>query len=294
MLKNGGIDKILSTVCKCMEHGASFYGMSGCETVKRDGSFVTRVDAYIEQELCRVLKVVLPEAGFIGEETDEEMTLEESQSLAEDLYKKKYVWVVDPLDGTRNYAYGVGAWAISIGLLEKGEHGWNPILGIVAEPMSGLVYVGDKKLSIYRLIDRELVEIFGFGKKLWEKDDPTDSNAVLFSINGSQVPKYKLAKGVSLISPACSVTQMTGVSIGSIVGTVMAAHIWDFAGAMGLGQCNGYRFFDTDTFEEVKGLTLEMFTLGCKKNNWRLKKAYYYCHPKHLNTLKALITKVDG
>lgn len=43
-------------------------------------------------------------------------------------------WVVDPIDGTKNYVRGVPVWATLISLMEAGENGFQPVVGVVSAP----------------------------------------------------------------------------------------------------------------------------------------------------------------
>ncbi|MEE1769537.1 histidinol-phosphatase [Streptomyces sp. JV185] len=43
-------------------------------------------------------------------------------------------WVVDPIDGTKNYVRGVPVWATLISLMEAGEDGFQPVVGVVSAP----------------------------------------------------------------------------------------------------------------------------------------------------------------
>jgi histidinol-phosphatase len=43
-------------------------------------------------------------------------------------------WVVDPIDGTKNYVRGVPVWATLISLMEEGEDGFQPVVGVVSAP----------------------------------------------------------------------------------------------------------------------------------------------------------------
>ncbi len=46
-------------------------------------------------------------------------------------------WVVDPIDGTKNYVRGVPVWATLISLMEAGEGGYQPVVGVVSAPALG-------------------------------------------------------------------------------------------------------------------------------------------------------------
>jgi myo-inositol-1(or 4)-monophosphatase len=76
------------------------------------GDFVTRIDIECERDLRRALQSLRPEAGFLGEETA-------PHDLGRD-----WVWVVDPIDGTSNFARGLPHYAIAVALLWRG----NPML----------------------------------------------------------------------------------------------------------------------------------------------------------------------
>jgi myo-inositol-1(or 4)-monophosphatase len=76
--------------------------------LKPDGSVVTNADKAVEEFLRKVLPDLLPNAGFWGEEFGFE---EEGPGG---------LWVVDPIDGTTNFAFGNPGWGISVGLV-KGD-----------------------------------------------------------------------------------------------------------------------------------------------------------------------------
>lgn len=72
--------------------------------IKSKNNFVTFVDRESERRMVKGLQKILPEAGFITEE--------ETVSTS----RKKYMWVIDPLDGTTNFIHGMPCYCISVGL----------------------------------------------------------------------------------------------------------------------------------------------------------------------------------
>ena len=85
---------------------------------KADDSRVTFADFVISETLQREVARVFPEDAFFSEEgaiEDEETALE-----------SRYSWLLDPIDGTNNYALGMACSAISLALLKVGEpiYGW--------------------------------------------------------------------------------------------------------------------------------------------------------------------------
>jgi myo-inositol-1(or 4)-monophosphatase len=76
---------------------------------------VSYVDRTSEEKLVEQLKQIMPQAGFINEESGR--THEHAE----------WVWVVDPLDGTTNFVHGIPHYCISIALLHEGM----PMVGVV-------------------------------------------------------------------------------------------------------------------------------------------------------------------
>lgn len=88
---------------------------------------VTRADHESEESLKRSLGALLPDAGFLGEETG--WTGDRGTA-----------WVVDPLDGTRNFVHGLPMFAVSIALVSDGA----PVLGVVLDVPRDEAFVGSR------------------------------------------------------------------------------------------------------------------------------------------------------
>lgn len=78
---------------------------------KSPGNPVSEVDLAVDRFLKDELKRLDPDAGWLSEETADN---------AERLMRPR-VWVVDPIDGTRDYVRGRDGWAVSIALVEGGR-----------------------------------------------------------------------------------------------------------------------------------------------------------------------------
>jgi myo-inositol-1(or 4)-monophosphatase len=89
---------------------------------KGQQSPVTEADRRSEALLRKVLIKAFPQHGIIGEEDEDVVNA-----------GADYVWFLDPLDGTSNFAAGLPAFAISLGLCFRGQ----PVLGVVAIPWEG-------------------------------------------------------------------------------------------------------------------------------------------------------------
>ena len=89
-------------------------------TLKPDQTPVTQADREGEQAITAILRRAFPDHGFLGEEFGEQGPTDRR-------------WIIDPIDGTKNFVRGIPVWAILIGLEEQGE----VTTGVVLNPASG-------------------------------------------------------------------------------------------------------------------------------------------------------------
>jgi myo-inositol-1(or 4)-monophosphatase len=85
---------------------------------KADGSLVTQADRWADEELRRAIAQAFPTHGSLSEE------------VAHIFPDTDWCWIIDPVDGTTNFARGLPLWGISLGLLYRGT----PIFGYVHLP----------------------------------------------------------------------------------------------------------------------------------------------------------------
>ena len=96
---------------------------------KSDKSVVTEADLAADSLIRKGLREAFPDHGIL---TEEEGIVNTSES--------EYVWIVDPLDGTKAYAKGIPGFCVMIGLLQSGQ----PFLGVMVDPLSGNIYTAIK------------------------------------------------------------------------------------------------------------------------------------------------------
>jgi len=87
---------------------------------------VTEADRGAEAVIRKLISEHFPDHGVIGEE------------YGEDRPDAEWVWVLDPVDGTRAFIAGLPLWCVLIGLRHQGK----PVLGSIAQPYLDEVYVG--------------------------------------------------------------------------------------------------------------------------------------------------------
>jgi myo-inositol-1(or 4)-monophosphatase len=95
---------------------------------------VTEADRAAEAVMRRLIKAQFPQHGIVGEEFGNER---------EDA---DYVWVLDPIDGTKSFIAGFPTWGTLIGLLHKGM----PVFGMMHQPYIGERFSGDNGVANYR------------------------------------------------------------------------------------------------------------------------------------------------
>ncbi|MBV8468180.1 MAG: histidinol phosphate phosphatase, partial [Burkholderiales bacterium] len=93
---------------------------------KADASPVTLADRGAEQAMRALLAELAPEHGIIGEEFGRERD------------DAEWVWVLDPVDGTKSFIIGRPTFCTLIGLLHRGK----PVLGVIDQPVLGERWVG--------------------------------------------------------------------------------------------------------------------------------------------------------
>ncbi len=85
---------------------------------KADGSLVTEADRWADEAIRKAIAETFPEHGVLTEETTHIFP------------DTDWCWIIDPIDGTTNFTWGIPIWAISLGLLYKGT----PVFGFVYLP----------------------------------------------------------------------------------------------------------------------------------------------------------------
>jgi len=91
---------------------------------------VTLADRESDKRIKEILLDAFPDDGWLSEET-----LDSDERLT-----KEWVWIVDPMDGTREFVQHIPEFAISIGLVQDGE----PVLGVILNPVTEELFTAIK------------------------------------------------------------------------------------------------------------------------------------------------------
>lgn len=150
-------------------------------------NLVTEVDKYCEQMIVTAIKEKFPDHDILAEEGTGERT------------NSPYKWVIDPLDGTTNFAHSYPMFAVSIALEYQGE----VIAGVVYDPMRDELFQGfrgegsflnGKRLEVSKI--NELVKALlatGFAYNVAQTDDNNFNHFQNFMLRSQSVRRDGVA-----------------------------------------------------------------------------------------------------
>lgn len=130
-------EEILKRIKRALEaaHGVVSGFVSGRVKAERktsDRSLVTEADRSVNRILQKYL--LRAQEGWLSEEDNDSL----------ERLKRHRVWVVDPLDGTREFVAGIPEWSISVAMIENGS----AIAGGVSNPATGEMFLGSRETGI--------------------------------------------------------------------------------------------------------------------------------------------------
>lgn len=134
------LDRLLPTMWAAGELVMAVYRQDFRVEAKDDASPVTEADRQAEALITTELRVAWPDIPVVGEE-----------AVAAGAQAKvgRCFWLVDPLDGTREFVGRNGEFTVNVALIEDGR----PVLGAVLAPVAGVLYAGGPGLGAWRMGD---------------------------------------------------------------------------------------------------------------------------------------------
>lgn len=141
------LDQLIALSIKAGEAIMEIYNSDFQVRAKDDASPVTEADEKAEEIILSELANLAPDVPAIGEEA---YTAGIRPDISGGLF-----WLIDALDGTKEFVKRRGEFTVNIGLVENGV----PILGIVHAPAKGVTYWGGPDGAFMRESDGEIVQI---------------------------------------------------------------------------------------------------------------------------------------
>ena len=157
--------------------------------VKEDGSPVTVADKECERKLRELIRAKYPEHGIIGEEFGTERG------------DAEFVWILDPIDGTKSFIPRVPLYGILFGLLHHGK----PLLGVIDQPVLRERVVGDGRATTFN------------GRPARIRECPAMKDALLLTTDLGNVRKAHGESGFRRLEDACGIFRTWGDCYGHLM-----------------------------------------------------------------------------
>jgi len=236
-------------------------------SVKSSGELVTQADSRCQQIIVDRIKETYPDHGFIAEEGGEAKIFKQPPRGAEAVW-----WVIDPIDGTTNFAHRMLLFTISIAVMYQGE----PIVGVIFEPATDSMFTavkgGEAQLNSRRITASEdkIDKFSSIGL-----DSHFDSGVPGWASEVMQRTKFRNLGSVAL--------QFAYVAKGSLIATIASCpKLWDIAAGAMIAEAagaivtdwQGSKIFPLD-LDSYEGAELQVITANKK------------VHPELLKLLKS-------
>lgn len=239
---------------------------------------LTTADIYSHNFLKKELSKALPDSYILSEESEDNLKR----------LKYDWVWVIDPIDGTREFANNQSAYSISIGLLYKNQ----PVLGAVSMPKEQYMVIGlninsdpyKPFLLIHYLDKPEKEYLYEFRyepKKLSEAK-------ILVSNTEYKKSRFKDFPKNWHLEPSGSVARklaMLSIGKGDLLVSLVPKNEWDICGGIALVYASGQIAFtlekENHQFKKVVFNKNNLKSIGLVCGNPYLVREYLDFHLKN-------------
>jgi 3'(2'), 5'-bisphosphate nucleotidase len=184
--------------------------------MKADNTPVTQADMASHQIISAGLLRLFPNIPVVSEEGDQEANIETVQSAPA-------FWLVDPIDGTREFLARTDHFTVCIALVENGE----PIFGIISAPALGVTYYGGPGPGSFKKVEGQELQRIAISKEktkvvLGSRSDLNEATKAYIDTHfagatiaqvGSQLKLPQIAEGLADAYPRIN----------------SSLHLWDLA-----------------------------------------------------------------
>jgi len=213
---------------------------------------LTEMDEKMDREIYAAVHARYPEDGWISEESPHEASSGRS-------------WIIDPIDGTREFVDGIPEWAVSVGLYDRGR----PLYGWLYNPPTGTLWHGGPGLGAWA--DQTPVRVAA----------PADLAAAVVGVSRTDTKKGIIPpltpepKGIGSIA-----FKLGLVGAGTIHATVSVTpkNVWDIAGGIAIVLGAGGAIVRFDTGAAIDTLDLHR----------KLDGGLVAAHPEWVEPIRAL------
>ncbi|MXW58037.1 MAG: 3'(2'),5'-bisphosphate nucleotidase CysQ [Acidimicrobiia bacterium] len=197
--------------------------------LKDGGDPLTAADTAVNDVLAKVLRG--GDEGWLSEETTD----------AGGRLDRRRVWVVDPIDGTREFIDGIPEWCVSVGLVEDGV----PVAGGVLSPPNGNLIIGSDDTGVM------------CNGQPAGTTATTDIRGALVLASRSEVKRgewerfFSTPIAVRNMGSVAYKLSLVGAGLADATWTLVPKNEWDVAGGAALVRAGGGRVFGIDGADVV-------------------------------------------
>jgi fructose-1,6-bisphosphatase/inositol monophosphatase family enzyme len=238
--------------------------------LKEDRTIVTEADFSAQKFIVEKLEELTPSYCIVGEETASKFTNKDIERLK----KSRYVWTIDPVDGTASFSNNLPSWVVSLGLLEYGK----PIGGWVYAPVWDQFYYAIPHEDKAYLNGEEIPKV-PYNLEI--------KHNTCFMVDSKTFREYYMDSFKGKIrSFGSTAFHITLVAAGTVIGANSIRNkIWDIAGASAIAERCGVelRYISGKEIDYIKLLELN-----------HTEDIIITCHPKIFNKICSLFKTIKS
>lgn len=178
---------------------------------KSDQSLVTNADHEANAIICGGLRRLFPDHALLSEETGWEGPT-----------NPEYLWVIDPIDGTKAFANGMAGFSVMVGLLKEGK----PQAGVVYDPRAQTLFEAERGQGAYLVGPARRVALHVSKRRDWLAMPVITSRG----FPPEQQRDFELKSGARFLDPINSVGVKVGYLIRQLADVYLnhhPVHLWD-------------------------------------------------------------------
>ena len=245
--------------------------INGCS--KFDSSIITEIDVKISNMFQRLIKKNFKNHFIL----DEERAFKD-KNLKSNVANSKFVWVIDPIDGTKAYFQGSSLFAIALSLYQDCK----PVFGLIYLPSTAQIIYNDD-FGVYK-IKNAFTRRETKSRVIFQYKELNKNSLVYFPVkNATQYIKdYKFTfiDGYSAYIYAFDV--LTNIARGAFLKDNVS--MWDVYSTLPIASKLGIKIYNIDNGEELTTLDFNLF-----KGNLKAKNIWLICHPYYKDEMLSIL-----
>lgn len=247
--------------------------------LKPDKTLVTDADQRISDLAYKMLGSYIDKKYIITEESLDDF--EKLRKLKTPPEIDQMI-VIDPVDGTRNYAHKIPLYGISVGILKD----WKPWIGMVHFPSYDELFYSDGEKSYF--VRNAFINLRGNREviQLTKPDLPLDVNSIVYA-NVNFLKNYDWNHDFCcLLAPSCAVSNLCWPLMGRGNACIFGAHPWDLVGSWPVARNAGF-----ELRRMSDGKVMDKMDFNDWDEDWWVKEHHIMCIEKDFQTIKDNIIK---